>query len=670
MRAEKWFLGHHIGHWPPDSAESELEAHFYPVYDILVGQPFYDSAISGHGRFYAVVAFGRFQDAEQGRCPLIITSITSEEGGVVTPTDARTSLGNVFPWIQDAAWSLGRLPEVERKNAKQLLKDHGLVRGYWWDLESEPYPFHNGRGLLEALPLAKESGDSWELLTQALGSRLQTDQEHWIGFRYPARDGGLEWLVVSVVTARELGPNGGVPILTERKKREYFENARVRGVRLHSCRPEDLRRRNTGVVNSSIADRTIALVGLGALGSVVADLLAKAGVGHFRLCDHDRLSAGNVARHIGGLSDFGAYKTRVVKTRLFEINPYLSFTDGDILTGSAVDSLDRLRMFLEPADLIVSTTADENVEAILNQVAVDLRRPVLYARALRRGRLGRVFLVRPGQDACKECLAGYARAEYAPPDWITVTESEEDILVHECGRPVVPGSAMDLTFIASLCARVALDYLEGKASEKNHWIWSAEPAPDVDNRLDAGLQILPLQLKQNPNCHVCREPEIQHLLLSESAKANIFAMAEASPDAESCGILIGYVDDQRRAIVVRAVGPGPGAERSKSLCDRDPQFAQQHLEVAVAELGPRGRYLGEWHSHLEAKPRPSPQDITSLFGIARAPNYLNCCPVMVIAGLDTDSGKVQDLHVSIYPLNGRSHTIPYEVIPDPIISSC
>ncbi len=664
-RAERWFLGHHTGHWPPDTADSELETHFQPVYDILIGQSFYETEISGQGRFYAVPAFGRVQDAKHR---FILTSITSEGKGIVIPKDARRSLGNTFPQIQSAAWNLGNLSEAEQEESiKQLIAKYCWFRGYWWDLASEPVPFHNGLGLLKVLGKTESGEDGWELLKRALGSGLLTDEVQWVGLRYPARQGGLEWLIVSVLVSCHRGPGGGILLLTDRQQRECFEKAKIYGVRAHSCKPEDLRRRNTSVISHDITDKTVALVGLGALGSVVADLLAKAGVGHFRLCDYDRLSPGNVARHVGGLSDFGVHKTRVVRTRLFEINPYLSLSDEDILTDSAVSSLEGLRKFLKPADLVVSTMADEGAEAILNQIAVDMGKPVVYARALRRGKVGRVFIVRPCEDACKSCIAIYARSETVgertPEDWISVKELDEDILEHECGRPVIPGSAVDMSFIASLCARVALDYLEGTPLKANHWMWAAVPSSDIDDRLNAEMQVLPLRLCPSYDCLVCREPPIERLLLAESVRTDIIAMAEKSLNVETCGVLVGYVDDQRRAIALRAVGPGPQAQRSSSMCSRDSQFAQQHLETAAVELGERGQYLGEWHSHFETKPQPSPIDISSLFGIARAPNYLNRCPVMIIAGLDAvGSGKVQNLHVSIYPINGRSHTIPYEII--------
>ena len=84
-----------------------------------------------------------------------------------------------------------------------------------------------------------------------------------------------------------------------------------------------------------------------------------------RLCDMDYLSTGNVARHVGGLDEFGALKTRVVMSRLLEINPHLRFSGDDVISESAVGSLDRLAKFIEAADITIATTADESVESII-----------------------------------------------------------------------------------------------------------------------------------------------------------------------------------------------------------------------------------------------------------------------------------------------------------------
>lgn len=657
-RAEQWFLGQHTGHWPPDSAESELEAHFLYAGDVLLGDVFFSSTINGKGRFFMVPDWHRLPDSVVGLYPMIVTAIT-EEAYFVKVFDARQDLSRIYPWIQDHLWSPDQITNMETTDSHDATK---VQTGVWWSLSHEPRPFHDGAGLLRELASMADNDDAWSMVSSALGAEMSLSSHHFIGLKYPGRHDDVEWLVLFM--RRERGENR-LLAKNDIDKRKEFEKSPVGCLRVHSARPRELGFRNTGVVSEAIHDKVVALIGLGALGSTVAELLAKAGVGKFRLCDCDQLSTGNVARHIGGIHEFGAAKTRVVMTRLLEINPYLQFSERDVITGSAVSSLDQLFRFMDGADLIVATTADESVESIINQVAVIGDKTVIYGRALRQGRMGRAFLVRPGKDACRSCLAKYARkgrrGEEVPVDWIEVTESEEDALLHECGRPVIPASAIDMSFAASLAARVALDVLEGSDGDTNHWLWSRLPAPEVDVRLDRELATLTGHLEPIVGCSACQEPDVASLLLSEASRDTIISTTQASLNAETCGVLIGFINEARQAVVLRATGPGPNAQRSRSGCARDVEYIQQQLDSTAMELRSRGVYIGEWHSHLVPDPEPSPTDVESLLGISMAPNYLTHCPVMLIVGLDPRTGKVEKLKSWAFPIGGRVYSIAVDV---------
>lgn len=661
-RAEQWLLGLHTGHWPPDSVNSEMEAHFSYYSDVLLGDACFEVKPGQYGQFWLVPDLRRFAEGRvRDVYPFIATAFTIENTGIVTVHDARCDLAHLFPWIDTEAWEPTQLalPEVTDK-----LRKIGLERGYWWYLPEEPQPFHDGASLLALLTPIAPDEDAWRMVSDTLKSDLSLVEKHFIGLCYPRREGGVEWLVLVVLSAPYPATARGL-IHSEQDKRRRFEAAQIASVHVHSVRPAELRLRNQEVIAPTVATKTVALIGLGALGSTVADLLAKAGVGKFLLCDMDILSIGNVARHVGGLHEFGARKVHVVGQRLWEINPYLEFGPGDVLNSSATTSLDDLSAFLAEADLIVSTVADENVESAINQIAVLLQKPVLYGRAIRRGSMGRVFLVRPQFDACKQCLAEYASAGRSgtstPADWVDIQEDGDEPILHECGRPVIPASAADLTFVSALIARVALDFLEGKELTDNHWIWSYAPAPDVEQRLDRALSTFSGRLPVASSCPVCREPAVMSVVIPEALHADILAMVESMPEAETGGTLVGYVDKERQAVINRVIGPGPTAIQEPTLFARDVEYTQVELDRAAQELGEHGVYLGEWHSHLVPVPHPSPTDIESLSGISSAPHYLNRCPVMIIAGLDVETGKVAEVGAWSFPVGGRIYEIHYTV---------
>ena len=420
-------------------------------------------------------------------------------------------------------------------------------------------------------------------------------------------------------------------------------------------------------MSDAIQERCVAFIGLGALGSKVAEMMCQAGVGHFLLCDHDRLRTGNVARHIAGITDFGAPKVNVVMTRLLDINPHLQFEPGDVMFKSATNSLDDLSEFINRADLVICTTADENAEAVVNQIAVIKRKLVVYGRSLRRGSMGRIFVVRPGEDACKACLAHYGREgrrdRQTPSGWIDIPEEEGEVLYHECARPVIASSAIDLSFMASLIARVALDILEGKTLKHNHWVWSQQVCTGIDLRLDREMTTVAGSIPPYEHCPACKEPEVVELILTEQVIEGIVSEARRSPSVETGGVLIGYLDNNGRAVALRATGPGPNAIRTEREFHRDIEFVQSELDKAASELGVNGRYIGEWHSHLMLQSEPSPTDIRSLFEISQAPNYLTRCPVMLIAGIDKTQSQTTDLASWVFPISERMYEINIQVVP-------
>lgn len=656
-RTEQWFMGLHTGRWPPDTADSELEAHFSYAADVLLAGRFFASDVRGRGRFYMIPDIRRMIDRTsdyQDACPMIVTAMT-EESNIVKVLDARSELSDVYPWIGADHWDPYKLAAIPNYNIGKLGHDHS-EQGYWWTLPTEPRPFRGGGGLLRTIQTVAPGEDAWRMVADTLGGELSAADRHYIALQYPARNGGIEWLFL-VLPHKSKRACGGVLLSKRADQRREFENLRVLCYRTHSIRDEDLVRRNQTVVDQVIRGKTVALIGLGALGSRVAELLAQAGVARFRLCDSDRFKTSNVSRHIGGISDFGATKVRVVMSRLLNINPRLRFIDGDTIIGNADASLDQLTQFMSPADLIVSTTADEGVESVVNQVAVTMQKPVIYGRSLRRSCLGRIFLVRPGRDACKVCLAEYARAaregKAVPSDWIDVREGVDDVLLHECGRPVIAGSAADLSFVATLTARIAIDFLEGKTVDANHWLWARDANPEIDARLNNALSTFCGLIPPSDGCTTCREPPITEVLMDDANRNFIVAETEGTPHAETGGVLIGYVDEWHRAIVTRAIGPGPKAVKTATRFQRDIEYAQHELHRAATELGDRGAYLGEWHSHLEAAPEPSPTDVRSLNGIASAPNYLTSNPVMVIAGYDPVAKKVVTVRSWVFVAGGR-----------------
>jgi tRNA A37 threonylcarbamoyladenosine dehydratase len=103
----------------------------------------------------------------------------------------------------------------------------------------------------------------------------------------------------------------------------------------------------------ALHEKTVTLVGLGAVGGYALEGLARLGVGHFRLVDFDTVSVTNINRQILATWDtVGQKKSVIAEQRVKSINP-----------GCAVETFD---LFLDKDNLstVIDRKSDLTIDAI------------------------------------------------------------------------------------------------------------------------------------------------------------------------------------------------------------------------------------------------------------------------------------------------------------------
>ena len=93
---------------------------------------------------------------------------------------------------------------------------------------------------------------------------------------------------------------------------------------------EDLLKRNVKGIAKKLKKAEVCILGLGGLGSNVAILLARGGIGHLKLIDFDVVEASNLNRQQYRISHIGMKKTEAIKTIIKEINPFVEIETLDI----------------------------------------------------------------------------------------------------------------------------------------------------------------------------------------------------------------------------------------------------------------------------------------------------------------------------------------------------
>ena len=105
---------------------------------------------------------------------------------------------------------------------------------------------------------------------------------------------------------------------------------------------EVLIERHTLPIHRKLRNAGAAIAGLGGLGSHVAVMLARTGIGSLHLIDFDRVEPSNLNRQIYRMKHLGRYKTEALKEEISEINPYISVrTDTVKVTDNNIDRLFR-----------------------------------------------------------------------------------------------------------------------------------------------------------------------------------------------------------------------------------------------------------------------------------------------------------------------------------------
>lgn len=149
-----------------------------------------------------------------------------------------------------------------------------------------------------------------------------------------------------------------------------------------------------------IREAKVVVVGCGALGTVEAEILARAGVGTLRLIDRDFVEPSNLQRQfLYSESDADAALPKAVAAaqRLALVNSEVQLDPqvADLTPASAEDLLDGV-------DLIIDGTDNFEARFLINDYAVRQNIPWIYAAAV--GSYGLKLPIIPGQTACLRCV--------------------------------------------------------------------------------------------------------------------------------------------------------------------------------------------------------------------------------------------------------------------------
>lgn len=150
----------------------------------------------------------------------------------------------------------------------------------------------------------------------------------------------------------------------------------------------------------ALRDGTALLIGCGALGSLQAELLVRAGVGRVRLADRDVVELHNLQRQL--LFDEEDAAARLPKAeaaarhlRRFNSEVRCEPVVVDVTAGT-------IGPLLEGVQVVLDATDNFATRYLVNDACVQAGIPWVYGGVL--GSAGMMLVVRPGQGPCLRCL--------------------------------------------------------------------------------------------------------------------------------------------------------------------------------------------------------------------------------------------------------------------------
>jgi len=273
------------------------------------------------------------------------------------------------------------------------------------------------------------------------------------------------------------------------------------------------------------------VVGCGALGTALANLLVRAGVGRLRIVDRDFVEPSNLQRQ----TLFEEADAREALPKAIAAQRRLAAINSDVRVEGVVADLSppNAQECLGEFPLLLDGTDNFETRLLLNDYAVCHGVPWVYAAAV--SSYGVTLAIRPGETACLACLTESSQAAARGAQEDAPSGARENAaaaaLEPTCDTVGVLGAAAGV--IASLQAASAMKLLLGKS----------QPLDDRLISCDVWTgRFQSIRVARRADCRACGRREFRYL------------EGQAQPHLTMCGRDSVQIHERRRHLDLAALG--------------------------------------------------------------------------------------------------------------------
>uniref|UniRef100_A0A7M6DK24 Ubiquitin-like modifier-activating enzyme 5 n=1 Tax=Clytia hemisphaerica TaxID=252671 RepID=A0A7M6DK24_9CNID len=166
-----------------------------------------------------------------------------------------------------------------------------------------------------------------------------------------------------------------------------------------------------GIVDNyeRIRDYSIAVVGIGGVGSVTSEMLTRCGIGKLIMFDYDKVELANMNRLFFRPDQSGMSKVDAAVNTLRDINPDVEFEAHNY----NITSVDNFNHFMgriksgglngKPVDLVLSCVDNFEARMAINTACNEIGQAWMESGVSENAVSGHVQVILPGETACFRC---------------------------------------------------------------------------------------------------------------------------------------------------------------------------------------------------------------------------------------------------------------------------
>lgn len=420
----------------------------------------------------------------------------------------------------------------------------------------------------------------------------------------------------------------------------WMVEAGVRWCNVLEDRPEIVNRRDGGTLLAALSEKRVLLLGCGALGSAVAEMVLRSSAAKLHLVDCGIVKPGILVRQRYTDSDIGSAKANALQAHLQAIGLKCVVTaDKGNLADQALSRFD-----FKEWDLVIDATASAStIHRIEEELkAQSLPIPMLSMSVSAAAENGSVLVKMPQYSGGPHHIARQAKLEaFAKDAGHSLVKAfwpeRETVKVFQpepgCSAPTFIGSAADIDHHAAGLLNLGLSRIESLAPDAASldlvaasWLQAND---SKRHRLSYTFKGYSRHSEQRHGYAVLRSDIAALDMISELKRI----ARTRSDKVETGGLIFGEVDDAHQVIWVDSVsGPPPDSTASEAQFLCGTAGTQELNTFKSAASGKSSLFIGIWHTHPISRGRPSQDDLNAMLQLLHFQEFPPRQVVMLIVG--------------------------------------